>query len=49
MDIRNCIAVMALFAVCFFVGMNCGPSCDDVNRIMQTDAYKIEARKYIGE
>lgn len=30
------------FSFCFFIGMNCGPSYEEVNRFMQSDVYKAQ-------
>ena len=34
------------FSFCFFIGMNCGPSYEEVNRYMQSDVYKAQKAAY---
>jgi hypothetical protein len=42
MDIRYFATIVAIFAACFFLGMNCGPSYQDVSSFMQSDTYKAQ-------
>lgn len=36
------LVFVAAFSFCFFIGMNCGPSYNEVNRFMQSDVYKAQ-------
>ena len=40
------LLAIAVFALCAYIGMNCGPSTQDISAFMQTDAYRSQKSAY---